>query len=71
MENAVMLIADDNFCIKAVHKPKVISWRFDWTFKDEASEFVPKRPEHFMLRKLVSDRLNEKKLSTRPVWKGE
>ena len=70
-QNAVMLITDDNFCIKAIHKPKSASWRFDWTFKEEGSEFVPKRPEHFELRKLVSDHLNELKITKRPAWKGE
>ena len=70
-KNAVMLIADDSFCIKAIQKSKSASWRFDWTFKEEGSEFVPKKPEHFELRKIVSDHLNELKIKKRPAWKGE
>lgn len=68
-KNSVMLIADDNFCVKAILKPKIVSWRFDWIFVEEGSEFVPKRPEHFTLRKIVSDHLNAKKIKERPIWK--
>ena len=66
-----MLIADDNFCVKAVYKPRQTGWKFDWTFREESSDFVPKRPEHLVLRKTVSDILNEAKLKKRPVCNGE
>lgn len=69
-KNSVMLIADDNFCVKAIFKPKKISWRFDWTFVEEGVEFVPRKSEHFTLRKIVSDHLNAKKIKERPIWKG-
>lgn len=68
-KNAVMLIADDNFCVKAIFKPKKIGWRFDWVFVDEGVEFVPRKSGHFALRKIVSDYLNAKKMKERPVWK--
>lgn len=68
-KDAVFLMADDNFCIKAIYKPKSVAHTFDWRFIEETDDFVPKIPQHFMLRKLVSDHLNEKKLKKRPIWK--
>lgn len=67
--DSVFLITDDNFCIKAIYKPKSVAHTFDWRFIEETDDFVPKIPQHFMLRKLVSDHLNEKKLKKRPIWK--
>jgi len=68
-KGSVFLMADDGFCIKAIHKPKSVVHSFDWRFVEETADFMPKIPEHFMLRKLVSDHLNEKKMTKRPVWK--
>ena len=66
---SVFIVTDDNYCIKAIHKPKSVIHNFDWRFVEEGDEFVPKRPEHFMLRQLVSDHLNGHKMNKRPIWK--
>jgi len=68
-KGSVFLMADDGFCVKMIHKPKSRTHTFDWQFVEETNDFVPKIPEHFALRKLVSDHLNDKKMNKRPVWK--
>lgn len=68
-KESVFIVTDDNFCIKAIHKPKRTVHNFDWRFVEEGDEFVPKRPEHFMLRLFVSTELNAVKIAKRPIWK--
>ena len=68
-KNAVFITTDDNFCIKAIYKQKTVASGFDWKFIEEGDEFMPKTSAHFTLRKLISDRLNEKKINRRPIWK--
>ena len=67
--DSVFLITDDNFCIKAIYKPKPSSWGFDWRLVEENDDYVPKTLAHLTLRQQISDYLNVQKLKKRPVWK--
>ena len=68
-KDSIFVMCNDNFCIKAIHKPKSVIHNFDWRFVEESDDFVPWKSEHFTLRKIVSDRLNAQKMNKRPIWK--
>lgn len=68
-KGSVFIMASDGFCIKAIHKPKSVAHTFDWRFIEESNDFIPKKPSHFELRRIVSDHLNSKKIAKRPIWK--
>ena len=66
-DGTLSILTDDNFLIRALHKPKKSLTTYDWQLIDIDVEAVPRRSGHFTLRKLISDKLNAKKIKIRKM----
>lgn len=64
-DGTLSIVTNDGFLIRAINKPKKSFSIFDWQLIDVDFEAVPRRSSHFTLRKMISDKLNAKKLKIR------
>jgi hypothetical protein len=64
----VTVTCTDGYVIKAYHKNRKDPYKFDWNFDDTDYIYSPTKPEHLVLRKMLSDALNAKKIAKRPFW---
>jgi len=63
----VTAICDDGYIVKAYLKKRKDPYRLDWILDDSDYVYSPTKPRHLVLRKMISDMLNAKKLANRPV----
>lgn len=64
-KNALTVVCDDGFIIKAIYRYVGTLNTFDWQFINDDKKCIPLIPAHFTLRHKLSNALNAKKIAKR------